>query len=89
MAPRGRTEASSQSFVTREEAARRLGLSLNGFALACERGEVAGLVRMGRSVRIYWPAVILASLGADVCSLCRELGIDDLETLAGFLDAKR
>lgn len=85
MAQGGTIEASGESFVTREEAARRLGLSLNGFTLACQRGEIPGVFRAGRTVRVFWPAVVLAGLGLDVAGLCRELGVDDLESLVSFL----
>ena len=79
-------DLSGESFIGREEAARRLGLSLNGFALACQRGEIPGVFRAGRTVRIYWPAVVLAGLGLDVQGLFRELGIRDLGNLVRFLD---
>lgn len=85
-APRSAAADLRGSFVTREVAARRLGLSVNGLALAMQRGEIPGVVRAGRTVRIYWPAVVLAGLGLDVTALCRQLHIDTLKDLVGFLD---
>ena len=81
---RGRT--TEGSFIGRDEAARRLGLSVNGFSLACQRNEIPGVFRAGRTVRVYWPAVVLAGLGRDVGSLCRELGLASLDDLVKFLD---
>ena len=73
------------AFIVEEEAARRLGLSRGALISAIQRNELPGVVRVGRSVRIFWPAVVLRSLGTDAAALARQLGIKDLDGLVTFL----
>jgi hypothetical protein len=77
-------------YMTMDEAAHELGLSLGGLTLAMERGELDGCFRrFGRRVRFSRPALRLAALGlADPAALarfCKELGVRDLPSLLAFI----
>lgn len=76
---------SKDQFISEGVYAERLGLSRGAVVAAIQRGEVPGVVRVGRSVRVFWPAVILAGLDTDALELAKKLGVKDLESLTGFL----
>jgi len=75
-------------FITQTTTAERLGMRRAALISAIQRNEVAGVVRVGRSVRIFWPAVVLAGLGTDAGTLARDLGCKDLAALVAFLGGK-
>ena len=75
-------------FITQTTTAERLGMRRAALISAIQRNEVAGVVRVGRSVRIFWPAVVLAGLGTDAGTLAKELGCRDLAALVAFLGGK-
>jgi hypothetical protein len=77
-------------FIDEAEAARLLGLSVNGLRLARQRGEVDGFyVTIGRRVMFCGPALRLRALGiaspAEIGALARGAGIHDLAGLLAFL----
>lgn len=76
-------------FVSESEAAERLGVSRAALISAIQRGEVAGVTRIGRSVRIFLPALILAGLGTDAGTLAKQLGCKDLAGLIAFLGGEQ
>jgi len=72
-------------FITEEEAARRLNTSTNSLISAIQRNEVPGVVRVGRSVRLFWPAIVLSGLHTDAGTLAKQLGVSDLDSLMRFI----
>lgn len=78
----------SGPFITEEAASERLNMSRGTLISAIQRGEMPGVMRVGRSVRIFWPAIVLASLGTDAVALARQLGIKDLDGLLTFLSGE-
>jgi hypothetical protein len=80
-------DATSGTYISREQAAQMLNVSIGGLASAMERGELDGMfIRINRSVRFCRPALALRALGVtDVGVFCRSLGITDLPSLVAFL----
>ena len=76
----------SFGFIDEEELARRLGIGRGAVIEAIQRGEMPGVFRRGRSVRIFWPAVVLAAFGLDLATFAKQLGITDLPDLVAYLE---
>jgi len=80
---------SARLFISREEAAQILGLSIGGLNLCMARGELTNtFIRLGRSVRFFRPALELLALGIStpqaVGEFCAGCGLD-LAGLQKFL----
>jgi hypothetical protein len=73
-------------FIDEAEAARLLGLSVNGLRLARQRGEVEQLyMTVGRRVLFCLPAIQLRALGLDAATLAQQVSARDLGSLIDWL----
>lgn len=72
-------------FTDEAGAARLLGISRNHVVACIQRGELAGVVRLGKTVRIFVPALLMQGMGIDLATLVQQLGLRDLGQVAAFL----
>jgi excisionase family DNA binding protein len=75
-------------FVDEAGAARLLGVSRNHVVACISRGELAGVVRLGRTVRIFVPALLMQGMGTDLAGLARDLKLHDLASVVAFLSGE-
>ena len=64
------TTTSPTEFISVPEWCRRVGCSLDAGYRAARRSEIPGLFRIGRLMRINWPAFVTSTIaGAEAASL--------------------
>jgi excisionase family DNA binding protein len=80
-----RARAAGGDWVDEQGLADLLGVSRNHVIACIARGEIPGVVRLGRTVRIYLPAVLMKALDTDLATLTRDLGLPDLGSVVAFL----
>lgn len=80
-----RARAAGGDWVDEQGLADLLGVSRNHIIACIARGEIPGVVRLGRTVRIYLPAVLMQALGTDLATLTRDLDLHDLGSVVAFL----
>jgi excisionase family DNA binding protein len=79
------TAGATGDWVDEQGLADLLGVSRNHVIACITRGEIPGVMRLGRTVRIYLPAVTMQALGTDLATLTRDLDLHDLGSVVAFL----
>jgi excisionase family DNA binding protein len=81
-----RARAAAGDWVDEQGLADLLGVSRNHVVACIARGEIPGVVRLGRTVRIYLPALTMKALDTDLATLTRDLDLHDLGSVVAFLN---